>query len=482
MAPETAVQKLRRWRKDPLAFIRENFSAEPDDWQAEYILSVRDNQRTAAKACKGPGKSCGMSWAGWWFISCFPNAKGIAISITGDNLRDNLWAEFAFWQKKSPYLSEYFEWTSERISCKESPANWFISARQWSKQADQSQQSNTLAGLHGEYTIVLIDEAGDIPSSVTAAADASLSTGKVNRIMMAGNPTRSEGPLYEACTRDRHMWSIVEITGDPDDPKRAKRIDINWARQQIEKWGPDNPWVLVNVFGRFPPVGSDKLVGPDECSAAARRHLQLPEYNFAPRVLGVDVARFGDDESVFQVRQGRVAFTPRIYRNLDLASLADQVVGVARDEKVDAMFIDGTGVGGGVVDFVRRLGWQVTDVNFGEKAQDESKFENKRAEMWWRMADWIRKTQPVIPNDPALIQELTAPSYRFNQRGRLVLESKDDMKKRGLPSPNRADALGLTFAYDVRPKSAPLQPTPSLLSDDPHAEGGKAIVDYTPYR
>jgi hypothetical protein len=110
---------------------------------------------------------------------------------------------------------------------REHPESWFVSARTWSKNADKSQQANTLAGLHGPFTLVAMDEVGDIPGGVFAAADASLSTGEFNRILIAGNPTQTEGPLYEACTSDRARWWVKEITGDPDDPKRAKRIDIN---------------------------------------------------------------------------------------------------------------------------------------------------------------------------------------------------------------------------------------------------------------
>lgn len=446
---------FRKWREDPCEFVRVQFKAEPDIWQAEVLNALCLNQRVAMKACKGPGKSCVESWAIWWFLAMYPHAKILATSITGDNLRDNLWAELAFWQKKSRLLSTQFAWNVERITHKDHPETWFCSARTWSKQADKAQQANTLAGHHGEYTMIVIDEVGDIPAGVVSAADASLSTGKVNRIMMAGNPTRTEGPLYDACTTQRHLWWVKEITGDPNAPDRAPRISKEWAQQQIDLWGRDHPWVMVNVLGKFPPVQSDKLLGPDDVAAATQRSFREAEYLFEPLVLGVDVARFGDDRSVAIARQGRMARRPTVFRNMDLMELAQQVARLYWDmtPQPQIIFVDETGIGSGVVDRLRQLGLPVLGINFSSKPRDP-RFADKRSEMWWDMASWVRgrngpETGANIPNDPDLMFELAAPSYYFTNTSKLKLESKDEMKKRGVASPDVADALALTFAEQV---------------------------------
>jgi hypothetical protein len=165
------------------------------------------------------------------------------------------------------------------------------------------------------------------------------------------------------------------------------------------------------------------------------------------KVLGVDVARYGDDRSVAFLRQGKKALNPRVWRGIDLMTLAGQVATMMDEFEPDAVFVDQTGIGSGVVDRLRQLGRRVIGVDFGGKAIDE-KFQNKRAEMWWLLADWMKTAS--IPNMPELQAELTAIQYTYrNAAGRLQLESKEDLKKRGLPSPDLADALALTFAEPV---------------------------------
>lgn len=467
---------FREYRTNPCKFVYDQFGATPDKWQEEVLNAYVTNDRVAMKACKGPGKSCLESWIVQHFMACYPHAKCLATSITGDNLRDNLWAEIATWQKKSKLLSAQFVWSVERFFNKQHPETWFASARTWSKQADANQQANTLAGHHGDYTLILIDEAGDIPSGVISAADASLSTGKVNRIVMAGNPTRTEGPLYDACHSQRHLWWVKEITGDPLDPARAPRISVKWAQEQIDLWGRDHPWVMVNVLGKFPPVQSDKLLGPDEVQAAVSRNVSQAEYCYEPKIMALDVARFGDDKSVLGMRQGKVIPLKKIYRNLDLMELATQASVEYWEHLPDAFFIDETGIGGGVVDRLRQLGIPVVGVNFGSKSKD-AKFADKRTEMWWDMAMWLKGrngpgTGGCIPNDIELINELTAPSYYFTATNKLKLESKDEMKKRGLASPDSADMLCMTFAEVVVP----------VARDAVHRrQGSTALHEYDPY-
>ncbi len=387
-------------------------------------------------------------------MAVFPYLKGYAISITGENLRDNLWAELATWRQKSRFLTEMFEWQAEKYYCKESPENWFISARQWSRSADRTQQSNTLAGLHADHTLVVIDEAGDIPSAVIETADASLATGKWNRIIMAGNPTQTSGPLYDACTVQRHLWHVIEITGDPDNPKRASRIKIEWAKEKIAQWGRDNPWVLINVFGEFPPTGTRKLLGPDDCVKSTQRHLEDVAWKPHAKIMSVDPARYGDDKATIGRRQGRLFYRPSEYRGLDTIELARQVLREIREWDPDVVFIDITGQGVGVYDYLVSLGQAniVRAVNFGEKASEPVRFLNRRAEIIWRASEWV-KNEGMLPNQPELWQELTAPDYEIDEKGRMKIMSKDDIKELIQRSPDLADALYLTFAeLHVQPR------------------------------
>ena len=446
----SAASRLRRWREDPVAFVRECLGAEPDGWQSEVLAAFTNHQRIALKACKGPGKSTVLAWLIWNFLLTRPHPKIACTSITGDNLRDGLWTELAKWQGRSPILREAFDWTSTRIAAKDHPETWFASARQWSKSADPSSQADTLAGLHADYLLFVVDEAGGVPDSVAAAAEAGLATGIETKLLIAGNPTLLEGPLYRASTRERHLWWVKEITGDPDAPDRAPRIEVKWAREQIEKYGRDNPWVLVNVFGQFPPAQANSLLGVEEVTAAQRRTLDAAQYREDATVMGVDVARFGDDRSVAFTRQGKRALPPAVWRNLDLMTLSGHVARMIDDRNPDAAFVDQTGIGAGVVDRLRQLGYGrvVVGVDFGGKPFSE-RFVNRRAEMWWSMAEWVR-LGASLPDVSELVGELTGPTYSYaNAAGKLQLEAKEDLKKRGLPSPDLADALALTFAEPV---------------------------------
>ena len=443
-----ASERIRVWREDPRIFVREVFDVTPDPWQDEVLLAFATTQRIALKACKGPGKSTVESWCGWNFLLTRPHPKVICTSITGDNLRDGLWAEYAKWQGRSKLLRETFEWTNTRIFAKQHPETWFASARQWSKSADPASQADTLAGIHADYVLFQIDEAGGVPDAVASAAEAALSTGVETKLMLAGNPTLLSGPLYRACTRERALWWVKEITGDPDDPMRAPRIDAKWARDQIEKYGRDNAWVLVNVFGQFPPAQSNALIGAEDVAQAIKREISPVEWTQDPLIIGVDVARYGDDRSVAFIRQGKKAAPPRIWRGLDLMTLSGHVSDMIEEFRPAAVFVDQTGLGSGVVDRLLQLGRQVIGIDFGGKARDE-RYVNRRAEMWWLMADWVKRAS--LPDIAELHAELTAPTYTYaNAAGRLQLESKEDLKKRGLPSPDLADALALTFAEPVR--------------------------------
>lgn len=449
---KAAAAKLRAWRADPVRFVRDVFRVEPDAWQADVLQAFPHRQRIAMKACKGPGKSTVQAWLGWNFLLTRPHPKVVCTSITADNLRDGLWTEYAKWQQRSPLLKEAFTWSAERITCNRHPETWWGSARTWAKTADAAQQADALAGLHADYMLFEIDEAGGVPDAVAATAEAALASGTETRLSISGNPTELSGPLYRACTTERHLWFVIEISSDPDDPKRTPRVSAQWAREQIQKYGRDNPWVLVNVFGQFPPSQSNVLLGVEDVSKAANRTVGDGDYLDSPKIIGVDVARFGDDKSVIMCRQGLVAFRTREFRNLDGPQLAGHVAQVIHTWDPDAVFVDQTGVGASCVDHLRVLGFQIIGVdNACKPTKPHPLFRNLRAQQWWDMAQWV-KGGGCIPDDQELRSELVAPTYWFDPSGRLVIESKDDMKERGIPSPNKADALGLTFVSPVAKK------------------------------
>ncbi len=468
-----ATDRIRLWREKPQVFVREVFGATPDAWQDDILAVFPHQPRIAMKACKGPGKTCLLAWLCWNFLLTRPHPKIAATAVSGDNLKDNLWAEMATWLAKSPLLQETFKWGAERIIAKQHPETWWMSARSWSRSANPEQQGNTLAGLHAPYVMIVLDESGGIPDAVMANAEGIGSSATEWHIVQAGNPTHLEGPLYRACTSERDLWHVVEITSDPDNPKRTPRVSAQWAREQIQKYGRDNPWVLVNVFGQFPPSSLNALIGPDEVNAALGKHLHLYQYGFEAKVLGVDVARFGDDRSVIFPRQGLASFTPIIMRNVEDEFGAGTVARKWAEWPADACFIDGTGGwSSGWRQVLKTLGRTPFEVQFAGKASDPKYF-NKRAEIWFEMCQWV-KDGGALPNVPEIVAELTVPTYTF-KGDKMIVEEKDQIKVRLGRSPDLADALATTFAQPVHVQR-------DAYGRSPVGTAGRCVTEYDPYR
>jgi phage terminase large subunit len=485
-----AAAKLREWREDPVQFVREVFQVEPDAWQVKALRAFRQQKRLAVVACKGPGKSAFQAWLGWNFLATRLHPKVVATSITGDNLRDGLWTEYAKWQQRSPLLKKAFKWSAERIVAVDHPQTWWASARQWSRGADASQQADTFAGIHADNVFVQVDEAGGVPNGLVAAAEGNLSTGEDTKLVLTGNPTELDGPLYRASTQDRELYHVIHISSDPDDPDRTPRVPVEWAREQIRLYGYDSDYVRINVRGLFPKGQANSLISLDDAMRSSKRQPTAQEYAGAPKILGVDVARFGDDTTELCPRQGRVAMRLRTLRSRSTMEVAGAVVLAIKRWEPDAVFIDQTGIGGGVVDRLLELGHKVVGVDAAASPLESERFLNLRAEMWWQMGDWL-KNGGCVPDDNGLVGELAGPRYKFRSDGKMQLEAKEDMKKRGVPSPNKADALALTFAMPVAARAA----HPSMERErhrvvtdfDPYAEErlnpqrGRAVVDFDPF-
>lgn len=457
-----AVLKLYHWRFTPdgsIDFVRENFKVEPDPWQKEALrwLSNRGklprDQRLALQACAGPGKSALEAWAGWWFISVNgdkgKHPKGAVFSCNADNLRDNLWAEFGKWMQRSPFLKATFEYTKERIFNRDHPDDWFISARTFSQRANPDEIGRTLSGLHAPYVFIAGDETAGIPVSMLKTAEQALSNVEFAKVMQAGNPIDLSGMLYEAAVNQRERWTVIEITGDPDDPLRSPRVDKAWAEEQIRLYTRENPWVKAYVLGRFPPASINSILSAEEVREAMARAPREVEFYWAQKRIGVDVARFGDDRTVIIKRQGCVSYKPEIMRNSDTMEIADRLDVIQHEYKAELVLIDDTGHWGhGVYDRANRGGYRALAVMFHGKPGDP-RYGTKRDEMWLRMAEWV-KGGGALPNEPELMAELTVPTYTF-VNGKLKVEDKDQIKKRLGRSPDIADALACTFAVTEQP-------------------------------
>lgn len=473
----SAASRIRSWRENPAQFVYENFKIEPDEWQLEAMKPLGGTtvarRRVAMKACTGPGKTAELSWMGWHRLACFcvkgGHPKGAALSITKDNLKDNLWPELAKWQQRSEFLKQTFTWTKEQIYANDHPETWFLSARSFAKDADADAIGRALSGLHGAYPFVLLDEIGDMPVQVGRSAEQIFTGSPVDAaIIAAGNPTSTQGLLYHIFNALREQWAVITITADPDDPKRTPRVDADFAREQIKMHGRDNPWVMATILGLFPRAGFNSLVGIEDMEAAMKRHYREDQFGDAAKILGVDVARQGDDPTVLAPRQGIVCFKPKVFRGLRSTEVAGHVARAEDKWAADGVIVDGTGGwGAGVIDAGHTIGRTWHDCQYAGAAYDPQ-YANKRAENAFAFAEWI-KNGGALPYLAELIKEATAITYTF-KGDKFLIEPKEMIKKRVGHSTDYWDAYSNTFAFPIM-RRASMGRTQAVTTFDPRQSG-----------
>ena len=421
----------------------------PDDWQSEYLdrlgfeIKKRDfngivpvaPMQFATASGHGIGKSALTAWLCNFILSTRPYSKGVVTANTSPQLRTKTWAELRKWTKRS-INADWWEITSGQLmkmEHKDNPETWRLDALTCAKE-----NSEAFAGLHAANStpFYIFDEASAIPDQIWDVAEGGLTDGEPMWFCF-GNPTRSTGKFFLCFNRMRHRWQTNKI-----DSRTAKMTNKAKIQEWIDDFGEDSDFVRIRVRGEFPRIGESQFISADDVnhSKAYTAH----NYHQGIKTLAVDVARFGDDRTVLSLKEGRKIHPMKAYRGLDTMRTSDLVAEQIRIEKPAATYIDGGGVGGGVVDRLRQLGYNVIEVNFGAQATDDRKYANKRAEMFGNMREAL-KAGLDLPDDEDLCDELIAVGYGFNAKQQIQLEKKEDMKRRGLASPDKADALAMHF-------------------------------------
>jgi len=332
----------------------------------------------------------------------------------------------------------------------DAPESWRGDFVTWS-----DHNTEAFAGLHnqGKRLILIFDEASAIGDKVWEVAEGALTDKDTEIIWLAfGNPTQNTGRFRECFGRFKHRWKTFQI-----DSRTVEGTNKEQIQKWIDDYGEDSDFVRVRVRGEFPRAGSSQFIASDVVAAA--RNYKSEGHGSLPKVLSVDVARFGDDQTVVGIRQGREFRILSKYRGLDTVQVAERTIEWVQKEKPDATVIDGDGIGAGVIDQISHRGFRngLFEFHSGAAANDAAAYFNRRAEVWGTMRDWL-KAGAQIPDDPEIEADLTGPEYGFSPKSQIQLERKEDMKSRGLSSPDCGDCLAMTFSVNVAPPPPVEQP------------------------
>ena len=423
------------YRDDPVGFVRIVLGAEPDPWQEKVLRAVAaGKRRISIRAGHGVGKSTGCAWVLIWHMLTRYPQKAICTAPTAGQLFDALFAEVKFWINRLPApIKDLFDMTSEKIVLKASPEASFISAR-----TSSADRPEALAGIHSEHVLLIVDEASAVPEAVFESAAGSMS-GENACTLLIGNPTRNSGMFFNTHHKLASEWTTFHVSC-LDSP----RVSKDFVEQIRSTYGPDSNAYKIRVLGEFALRDDDTLIPAELVDAAMGRDVALDVKE--PIVYGLDVARFGDDRSVLCKRQGNVVLEFKVWQGLDLMQLTGAIVNEAKLDKPAEICVDSIGLVSGVADRLRELGHTVRDVNVAESSAMNQQAAKLRDELWLSVKEWLNARACRLPKMDELRQELVAPTYTFTSNGKIKVEGKADMKRRGMRSPDLADAICLTFA------------------------------------
>jgi len=469
----------------------------PDEWQREQLESIGDHIRSnpgrpyrgATASGHGIGKSAQTSIVILWAGMTGVDTRGVITANSDTQLRTKTWAEVAKWWsllcEAHPVASDFFELTASGFRSKERPSTWRIDAI-----PNNPKNPAAFAGSHndGKRLLVIIDEASEIEDPIWDTVEGAMTDGGEGTeiiYLVYGNPTKNVGRFKDIVAgRLRGSWNVRQI-----DSRKVKRTNKAELADMVTAWGEDSDFVRVRIRGVFPRVGTTQLISTEDVmNARARKAEHIPS---DPLVAGLDIARFGDDASVLHARRGRDAASipKKVWRGVDTMFLAGEVAQWCMEMKPDALFVDIGGMGVGVYDrLIQMRVPNVYAVNFGAKGGIarfngmEARTGNHAASMWVSMREWL-KLGALPPDDDLLEIDLTTREYGFTEDNAIMLEKKEAMKKRGLPSPDHGDALALTFAMPVQPVRVPtsLRDLMAVKAGGEHDPYAGVQTDYDPY-
>ena len=461
-------------KDDPLNFVRYIFPwnqegtpladfSGPRRWQEKILRDVgnhiRKNEtmdlpemyRLAVASGRGIGKSALVAWLILWMLSTRLGSTIIVTANTEQQLRSRTWAELGKWLTlainghwfvKTATSLKPQQWYEELLisDLKIDTGYYYAQAQLWSEE-----NPDAFAGVHSSAGVCLImDEASGIPSPIYSVSEGFFTEPTKNRFWFSfSNPRRNSGPFYDSFHSKRSFWNTEQI-----DSREVEETDKQLFQKMLEQYGEDSTVARVEVLGQFPNVDDDTVIPIELARAAVDRDVSLTASE--PIVWGLDIARFGPDQSALCIRQGNTVFEIKTFKSMDLMQLCGAIKNIydsaTEINKPSEILVDVIGLGSGVVDRLAEQGLPVRGINVAESPASKKNYLNLRAELWFSIKDWLTRRDCRLPNDDELIAELVSPMYSYTSSGKIKIEAKEAMKKRGIKSPDKADALALTMA------------------------------------
>ena len=434
----------------PVAFAQDVLGVDLWSKQREVLEALPDNRRVAVKSGNGLGKGFCAAVAVLWFLHHRDPAIVLSTAPTFRQVRHVLWRQ----------IRRLHRPVADILGGKMLDTRWELADDRYAMGLS-AETADQFQGFHSDNMLIVVDEAEGVSEEIYEAIE-SVMTSSDPRLLLIGNPTTVSGAFRRAFYEERNLYYTVTISA-LESPNVAAGKSVmpglataKWVQERRETWGEDNPIFRARVLGEFPDQAEDTLFKLTEIEKAARRDSPdsldvevggRPAYTEV--VLAVDVARFGSDRSVILRRRGDRVEEIRTFQKMDTMELTGWVVAAIREFNPRRVFIDEIGVGAGVVDRLKEEGHPVVGVNVARRSRQDDVFSNLRAEGFWRLRELFASGGISIPPDNQLMGELAALRYSYDSRGRVVMESKDAMRQRGLPSPDKADALMLAFLEPV---------------------------------
>lgn len=425
-----------------MRFVREIFAVEPDQWQQEVLNAVAAGERwISIRSGHRVGKTTLLAWLTVWHIlTKFPQ-KTICTAPTTGQLEDALLAEtVAHVDKLPPALRQLLNVKSDAIELVAAPAESFVTYA-----VSRAETPEALAGKHSENLLLIADEASGVPEAVYEASLGSMAA-KNARMALAGNPVRSSGYFYDTHHKMREHWKTWRVSSAD-----CSRTDPDWVANMAAKYGERSNAYRVRVLGEFPLADDDTVIPFELMETALKRDVQPTNVR---EIWGLDCARFGSDDSALARRKGNVLVEPvQSWHGLDTMELCGRIKAkwdvTPTHERPEDICVDAIGLGAGVADRLREMGLPARAINVSESPSLGDQYRNLRAELWFKCRQWLANRDVNLAGDEALGAQLIAPKYKHTSTGKTQVESKDEMKKRGMRSPDKADAFVLTFAVDA---------------------------------